>query len=75
MGSVYVQPSIEGRAWMRDAEKAGAVGTGGLRLRFEWMGLSVNPSATYSIGNVYPAGSATSIDVQGFRGSLLIRVR
>lgn len=75
IGDILVQPSLEGRAWMRGGEKAGAVGTGGLRLRFEWMGLSVNPSVTYSKGNVYPLASTTSIDVQGFRGSILIRLR
>lgn len=75
VGDFYVQPSVEGRAWMRDGEKAGSVGTGGLRLRFEMLGLSVNPSVTYSIGNVYPAGSTTAIDVSGIRGTLLIRTR
>lgn len=75
MGDYYVQPSLEGRAWMRDGEKAGATGTGGVRLRFDALGMSVNPSVTYTLGNVYPAGSTTSIDVSGVRASLLIRVR
>ncbi len=75
VGGLFVQPSAEGRAWMRDGEKAGAVGSGGLRFRFEWAGMSFNPSVTYSMGNVYPAGSTTSIDVSGIRGSLLIRLR
>ncbi|HVZ47380.1 MAG TPA: hypothetical protein VG916_01240 [Gemmatimonadaceae bacterium] len=75
VGSAYIQPSIEGRAWMRDGEKAGATGTGGLRLRFDALGMSMNPSVTYTMGNVYPAGSTTSIDVSGIRATLLIRVR
>lgn len=75
VGDVFVQPSLEARAWMRGGEKAGTVGSGGLRLRFEWKGLSMNPSMTYSIGNVYPIASTTSIDVRGFRGQLLIRLR
>lgn len=75
VGGLYVQPSAEGRFWMRDGEKAGMVGSGGMRLRFDLAGLSVNPSVTYSMGNVYPAGSVTSIDVSGIRGSLLIRLR
>jgi hypothetical protein len=72
MGSVYVQPSIEGRAWMRDYEKAGAVGSAGVRLRMGSGALTWNPSLTYSMGNVYP-GTTTSVDVQGFRATMLIR--
>jgi len=72
LGSVYVQPSLEGRAWMRDNERAGAVGTGGVRFRFGSGALTWNPSITYSIGNVYP-GSTTSVDVQGFRAAMLLR--
>lgn len=75
MGNVYVQPNAEGRFWMRDSEKAGMVGTGGVRMRFDMLGLSVNPAVTYSVGNVYPAGSTTSIDVSGVRGTLLVRLR
>ena len=75
MGSIQVQPSAEGRFWVRDGENAGMVGTGGVRLRFDMLGLSVNPAVTYSVGNVYPTGSTTSIDVSGYRGTLLIRLR
>ncbi|MCX5756552.1 MAG: hypothetical protein NTX19_10660 [Gemmatimonadetes bacterium] len=72
LGSVYVQPSLEGRAWMRDNERAGAVGTGGVRFRFGSGALTWNPSISYSMGNVYP-GSTTSVDVQGFRAAMLLR--
>lgn len=72
-GDVYVQPSLEGRAWTRDGEKAGTTGAGGVRLRFDAMGMSINPSVTYSIGSVYPAGGGSSIDVSGLRFSLLVR--
>ena len=76
LGGLFVQPSAEARAWMRDFERAGAAGTGGLRLRFEWLGISVNPAVTYTIGRIYSDGaSATAIDARGLRGSLLIRVR
>ncbi|MCC7195055.1 MAG: hypothetical protein IT356_05810 [Gemmatimonadaceae bacterium] len=76
VGSVYVQPSGELRAWMRDGDRAGALGTGGVRLRFDALGLSVNPSVTYSVGNLYPsiAGSA-SVDLTGLRATLLLRLR
>jgi hypothetical protein len=84
MGPVHVLPSVEGRFWLRapeagasfsDGEKAGMVGTGGVRFRFDLLGLSVNPAVNYSIGNVYPAGSTTSIDVSGYRATLLMRLR
>jgi hypothetical protein len=74
-GAIRWQPSVEGRFWMRDGERAGMVGTGGLRIAFPVGPFSMNPSVTYSIGSVYPSGSATSIDVSGLRASLLIRVR
>lgn len=57
VGDFYAQPSIEGRAWMRDGEKAGSVGTGGLRLRFEMLGLSVNPSVTTQWAMCIPPGA------------------
>ncbi|MEA3245744.1 MAG: hypothetical protein U9Q74_06275 [Gemmatimonadota bacterium] len=75
LGDVYVQPSGEARVWMRDGESAGALGTGGIRLRFNALGLSVNPSVTYSIGNLYPANSTTSLDLTGLRATLLLRLR
>jgi hypothetical protein len=75
MGPVHVLPNAEGRFWMRDGEKAGMVGTGGVRFRFDLLGLSINPAVNYSIGNVYPAGSTTSIDVSGYRATLLMRLR
>lgn len=71
-GGVYVQPSIEGRAWIRDYDRAGTVGTAGVRLRVGSGALTWNPSVTYSYGKVYP-GSTTAIDVQGLRATMLFR--
>lgn len=75
-GGLYVQPSIEGRSWIRAGFKAGTVGTGGVRFRFTVGPLSVNPSVTYAIGSVYPdpSGSSASIAVKGLRTTLLIRI-
>lgn len=71
---VFVQPSLEGRAWMRDYDKAGMLGTASVRFRFGLLdNLSVNPTLSYSMGNVY-AGT-TSLDVTGFRALLLVRWR
>ena len=58
---VFVQPSLEGRAWMRDYEKAGVLGTAAVRFRFGLFdNLSVNPTVSYSLGNVY--ASTTPLD-------------
>ena len=73
LGAMYVQPSAEGRAWMRDGLSAGQVGTGGVRMKFDLGPVSVNPSVTYSIGRLYPAQSAASIDASGLRATLLFR--
>lgn len=75
LSDVYVQPSLEARAWQRDGTKAGNTTTGGVRLRFDLMGLSVNPSVMYSVGSVYADGTATALDVKGLRTTLLIRLR
>lgn len=74
-GSLYIQPSVEVRAWMRDFEQAGTLGTGGVRFRFDWLGMSVNPAVSYTIGNVYPGTNSAAIDVKGLRATLLMRIR
>ena len=71
-GSLYVQPSAEARAWNVDGNKAGQLGTVGLRLRFNMGALSVNPSGQYTIGKLYTGGTT---DVKGFRAGVLIRIQ
>ncbi len=70
---VYVQPSVEERIWNVAGNKAGVLTNAGIRLRIDWAGLSVNPSATYSFGSLYTAGEPAT-DVTGFKASLLIRL-
>ena len=72
-GSLYIQPNIEERIWNVDGNKAGLLTNAGVRLRFDWAGLSVNPSATYSFGSLYTIGQPAT-DVTGFKASLLIRL-
>jgi hypothetical protein len=72
-GDLYIQPNIEERIWNVDGNKAGLLTNAGVRLRFEWAGLSVNPSATYSFGSLYTIGQPAT-DVTGFKASLLIRL-
>lgn len=73
-GDLYIQPSVEGRFWQRDGYRAGALANMGVRLRFNMGAFSVNPSAGYTIGKLYTQGGGPSIDVTGFKGSLLIRL-
>ena len=73
VGDFYVQPNIEGRIWNVGGNKAGLLTNAGVRLRFAWAGLSVNPSATYSFGSLYTIGQPAT-DVTGFKASLLIRL-
>jgi hypothetical protein len=74
-GDLYVQPSVEGRSWMVDGNKAGALGTVGLRFRFAMGALSVNPSGQYTIGKLYTTGTTVTTDVTGFRAGILIRLQ
>jgi hypothetical protein len=72
-GGLYIQPNIEGRIWEVGGDRAGTLANIGVRLRFNWAGLSMNPSAAYSVGSLYAAaGPAT--DFTGFKASLLIRL-
>ncbi len=72
-GGIYIQPNVEERIWNVDGNKAGLLTNAGVRLRFDMNGLSINPSATYSIGSLYTVGQP-STDVTGFKASLLIRL-
>jgi hypothetical protein len=74
LGGVYVQPSAEGRFWNRGGVKAGTLGNFGVRLRIGSGVVSVNPSATYTVGRLNSTTDGLSTDVTGFRGTLLIRI-
>jgi hypothetical protein len=73
-GGLYIQPSAEGRVWQVDGYLAGALGSAGLRLRFNMGAFSVNPSAGFTVGRLFTRGSAATTDITGFRGTLLIRL-
>ena len=74
LGGLFVQPSAEGRIWQVAGVHAGTLGNAGLRLRFDLAGLSINPSATYTVGRLYSTADGSTTDVTGFRASLLIRL-
>lgn len=74
LGSLLVEPSVEGRSWAVDGVKAGLLGNGGLRLRFGVGAVTVIPTATYQVGNLYDTADGTSIKVSGWRAGLTFRV-
>ncbi len=86
VGGVYVQPSAEGRYWAVGSSttgttavaggKAGVLANLGLRLRFDMGALSVNPSATYTVGSLYAyqTPGTPSTNLTGFKTELLIRL-
>lgn len=77
-GSVLIEPNVEARGWMQTDASTSALGTFGLRLQFPVGGLTVVPSAGYSIGKLASqsaAGVSTTADLTGFHGTLAIRLR
>ncbi len=76
LGGVLIEPSVEGRFWQVDGVKAGMLANFGGRLRFAVGALTVLPGFTYQVGRLYDtASSAATIDVTGWRTSLMIRLR
>jgi hypothetical protein len=72
-GGLYIQPNVEERSWIYNNSNAGLLTNVGVRLRFDWAGLSMNPSAMYSLGSLYNTG-LPSTDLTGFKVALLIRL-
>jgi hypothetical protein len=73
LGSILLQPNLEGRFWQIDGARAGQITNAGLRLRLGAGGFSFFPSAGYTIGNLYDITNGAATDVTGVRGSLTIR--
>ena len=70
---LYLQPSVEERSWIYDNANAGLMTNIGVRARFDWMGLNMNPSVGYTLGSLYTTG-LPSTDLSGFKVALLIRL-
>jgi hypothetical protein len=70
---VYLQPNIEERDWIYNNASAGLMTNLGVRVRFDWKGLNVNPSLGYTIGSLTNVGQP-STDLTGFKVALLIRL-
>ncbi len=73
-GDLLIEPSLEGRNWQVDGYNAGGLANGGLRLRWASGPVTVIPSFTYQYGKLYPLGGGNSIDLNGWRTSLTLRV-
>ena len=77
VGSMVLEPNIEGRSWMQVGFPTSYLGTFGLRAVFNVGGLSIVPSAGYTMGQIAaqdPAQLPTTASLSGFRGTLVIRV-
>ncbi len=72
VGDFLFQPSLEGRFWQVDGERAGQLVNANLRMRLESGLFTMFPSVGYSVGSLYSGGA--SVDVSGIRGSLTIRL-
>jgi hypothetical protein len=78
VGSIVLEPNVEGRAWTQVGSATSVLGTFGLRMQLHVAGMAVIPSGGFTVGQV-AAQSATSAmttaSLTGFRGALTIRVR
>ncbi len=74
VGSLLIEPSVEGRSWQVDGVKAGLMANGGLRLRFGVGPFTIMPNASYQVGSLYSTIDGTGIDVTGWRTSLMVRL-
>jgi hypothetical protein len=74
-GGLLIEPNVEGRFWQVDGIKAGMLANGGVRLRWTAGSFTIMPSVTYQAGQLWDIGTGAGIDVTGYRGSLMVRLR
>jgi hypothetical protein len=78
VGSIVLEPNVEGRAWMQVGAATSYLGTFGVRLQIPAGGMSIVPSAGFSVGQIAaqtPTSVGTTASLTGFRGALAIRLR
>lgn len=77
--NAVIEPNVEGRMWSQVGASTSYMGTMNLRLNFAIGGLSVLPSAGYTIGQMAASDSRlgvnTTASLTGFHGALAIRIR
>jgi hypothetical protein len=78
VGSVVLEPNVEGRSWMQVGSSTSLLGTFGLRMVLNAGGVSVIPSGGFTVGQIAaqtPTLVSTTATLTGFRGTLAIRLR
>lgn len=71
LGSLFLEPNLEGRFWTVDGERKGLLAFAGVRTKFELGGMQVSPSISYAKGKLE---GTPSTDITGFKGGLTIRI-
>ncbi|MEP6493145.1 MAG: hypothetical protein ABJF01_10745 [bacterium] len=77
-GSVIIEPNIEARAWTQQNASTSTLGTVGLRVQLPMGGMTVVPSAGYSVGKLASqtaAAVSTTSTLTGLHATLTIRLR
>jgi hypothetical protein len=71
VGSLFLEPSLEGRMWTVDGNKQGTLGFAGVRTKFDVGTIQVSPSVSYAMGTLEGSPNA---DISGFKAGLTIRI-
>ena len=66
-----LEPSVELRSWTQESLSASTLATLGVRYTFDSGGISVTPSAGYTLGRF--AATSGNADLSGFRAALAVR--
>jgi hypothetical protein len=66
-----VEPSVELRNWTQEALSASTLATLGIRYTLDSGGMSITPSAGYTLGRFAATGG--NADLSGFRAALAVR--
>jgi hypothetical protein len=78
VGSMVIEPNIEGRLWEQQSVSTSVLTTVGVRAQLTTFGFSVLPSVGYSLGRlaaIDPSGSSTTATLTGLHATLAIRLR
>jgi hypothetical protein len=78
VAGMRIEPTVEGRGWLQQNLPTSALGTVGLRIQFDLLGLGFTPSGSYTMGRLAAQtaqGAGTTADLTGFKGMLTVRLR
>lgn len=71
VGSLFLEPSLEGRLWTVGGDKRGTLAFAGLRTKFDVGTVQISPSFSYGMGTLEGSPNA---DITGFKGGLTIKI-